>query len=314
VAQGPPQSVSPPTISGNTTQQQTLTEGHGAWTNSPTGYSYQWEDCNGPCTAIPGATGQSYTLTASDVGHTIVVQETAMNASGSSTPASSAPSAVVQALSAPPVAPANTSPPVISGTDRVSSTLSSSTGLWSGTPPLAYSYQWQRCTSTCSNIAGATGTTYTPAAADSGATIRVLVTAANSVSGVQAASAPTPSIAASVAQIRTLLRKLLAVHGHAAKIASLLSKGSYPVTSTAPGAGRLTIGWNAKSKGKTVLVARARLTVHAPGSAKVKIALTAKGRALLRATAKHLAITATGTFTPPGVTGTTMSRKFTLKR
>ena len=41
------------------------------------------------CSAITGATSQTYTLTAADVGHTIRVQETASNAGGSSSPATS---------------------------------------------------------------------------------------------------------------------------------------------------------------------------------------------------------------------------------
>ena len=98
----PPSSSSPPTISGIATQGQTLTEQHGSWTNEPTGYAYQWEDCDtagNNCTAIAAATGQSYTLAAADVGHAIRVQETASNAGGKSSPATSAATAVVQAPS-----------------------------------------------------------------------------------------------------------------------------------------------------------------------------------------------------------------------
>jgi hypothetical protein len=97
-----PANTSPPTISGTAEQGQALTEQHGSWTNEPTGYAYQWEGCDSAgnnCTAITDATGQSYTLAAADVGHTIRVQETASNASGKSSPAVSAATAVVQAPS-----------------------------------------------------------------------------------------------------------------------------------------------------------------------------------------------------------------------
>lgn len=60
----PPSSTSAPSISGNTTQGQTLTETHGSWTNSPMSFAYQWEDCDSSgnaCSAIAGATGQTYT-------------------------------------------------------------------------------------------------------------------------------------------------------------------------------------------------------------------------------------------------------------
>jgi inosine-uridine nucleoside N-ribohydrolase len=41
-----PSDLTPPTVSGSLSQGQTLTESHGSWANSPTGYSYQWEDCD----------------------------------------------------------------------------------------------------------------------------------------------------------------------------------------------------------------------------------------------------------------------------
>jgi hypothetical protein len=101
-----PTSVSPPTISGHPMEGRTLTEAHGSWTNGPTGFSYQWEDCNssgGSCRAIAGATGQTYALAGSDVGDTIRVTETASNAGGVSAPASSVASGVVLAPPAPKI-------------------------------------------------------------------------------------------------------------------------------------------------------------------------------------------------------------------
>src|SRR5207248_1134377 len=107
-----PASTSPPTISGTAQQGSTLTEGHGAWTNNPTSYEYQWLQCDSSganCAAIAGAASQTYVPVAEDVGHTIRVQETAKNAGGSSSPATSDASAVV--LPALPPPPSNTSPP-----------------------------------------------------------------------------------------------------------------------------------------------------------------------------------------------------------
>ncbi len=95
---GSPESISPPTISGIAEQGQTLTATPGTWTNSPTSTGEQWQRCkssgNG-CAAIAGATGLTYKLTASDIGSTIRVQETASNAAGVGTAAESAPTAVV---------------------------------------------------------------------------------------------------------------------------------------------------------------------------------------------------------------------------
>jgi hypothetical protein len=92
----------PPTISGTATQEQSLTESHAAWSNKPTGYSYQWQRCDSEgdnCQNIAGAVGQTYMLTAADVGSTLHVRETATNSEGISAPQVSAPTAVVQASS-----------------------------------------------------------------------------------------------------------------------------------------------------------------------------------------------------------------------
>jgi hypothetical protein len=100
--------VVPPTVSGSAIQGQTLSESHGIWSNEPTTYAYQWERCNGSgnsCVAIGGATAQSYTLSAADVGSTLRVAETATNSEGSSEPHVSAATVVVQAAGLPPVGP-----------------------------------------------------------------------------------------------------------------------------------------------------------------------------------------------------------------
>jgi hypothetical protein len=98
-----PTSGEAPTIAGTATEGQTLSVNHGFWTNQPSSYSDQWQRCassGGNCQAIAGATGQTYALTAGDVGSTIRVQETASNEEGVSEPAESEPTTVVQA--APP--------------------------------------------------------------------------------------------------------------------------------------------------------------------------------------------------------------------
>jgi hypothetical protein len=98
-----PVNSSPPTITGTDQQGQTLTEHHGAWTNEPTSFAYQWLQCDGmgmSCLPISEAKGQTYVPTSSDVGNTIEVQETASNGAGAGTPATSAPTAVVQSAPA----------------------------------------------------------------------------------------------------------------------------------------------------------------------------------------------------------------------
>jgi tripartite motif-containing protein 71 len=68
---------------------------NGTWSNGPLAYSYQWEDCTGAlCTAIPGATNQTYTPQGSDAGYSLVAQVTAINADGSAVASSAATSVV----------------------------------------------------------------------------------------------------------------------------------------------------------------------------------------------------------------------------
>ncbi len=89
-----------PVISGTPYNGHTLTTTNGTWTGSPTSYTYQWEDCNATgaeCSSIAGVTAGEYTLTSADIGHTIRFVVVAHNASGPSTPAASAATAVVTA-------------------------------------------------------------------------------------------------------------------------------------------------------------------------------------------------------------------------
>ena len=72
----------------------TVSASVGSWSNAPSSYSYQWEDCvqSRPtalqCAPISGATSGSYTLQSSDVNNTVAVRVTASNASGSASASS----------------------------------------------------------------------------------------------------------------------------------------------------------------------------------------------------------------------------------
>jgi hypothetical protein len=97
-----------------------------------------------------------------------------------------------------PQAPSNTAAPTISGTDRQGSTLSTSNGTWSGTAPISYTYQWQRCDAggvSCQNVTGATSSTYALGSADVDSTLRVSVTATNGAGSASATSATTNVVA-----------------------------------------------------------------------------------------------------------------------
>jgi len=189
-----PVNTAPPAISGTTTVGQTLTASNGTWSNSPTSFAYQWLRCNGGgnnCAAVANGTQQTYTLVGADAGHTLRVKVTATNADGSAS-AQSAQTAVVAPLSSS-AAPKNTAPPTISGTPKVGQALTASPGSWSGNPT-SFAYEWQDCNvdaAVCTNIAGATGTTYGVRLSDLGFRLRVVVTAKNDKGSATATSAPT---------------------------------------------------------------------------------------------------------------------------
>jgi hypothetical protein len=94
---------------------------------------------NGVCTPISGATSSTYVATSADVGSGLQVAVTASNSAGSAT----ALSAVTDAVGTS-TAPVNTSPPVVTGTTTLGSTLTASQGSWTGGGN-TYGYQWSRC-------------------------------------------------------------------------------------------------------------------------------------------------------------------------
>ncbi|MGD1056866.1 MAG: SMP-30/gluconolactonase/LRE family protein [Solirubrobacteraceae bacterium] len=99
----------------------------------------------------------------------------------------------------PAAGPVDTALPTISGEILVGQTLSASAGTWSALPASSYSDQWQRCNSTgesCSNISGATSATYTLASGDEGHTLKVVVTATNSIASAESTSQATALLAA----------------------------------------------------------------------------------------------------------------------
>lgn len=92
--------------------------------------------------------------------------------------------------------PVNTVRPAISGTAQEKQLLTASTGTWTGSPTITYSYQWQRCTPTCSDIAGETSANYRPIGDDVGHTLRTIVTAKNDVGSKAEATLETSTVLA----------------------------------------------------------------------------------------------------------------------
>jgi hypothetical protein len=203
----PPVNITLPEISGASTAGKTLTATRGTWEGNPTSYAYQWEICNtsgAGCTNIAGATTTGYKLAAADVGDTIRVTVTASN-EGGPTPATSVATAKVTEAPPPPPPPSppvNTALPEISGATTESQTVTATEGAWTNSPT-SYAYQWEICDAageSCSDVAGASATSYTLVAGDVGHTMRVTVTATNEGGSTPATSAHTATVASPAKQ------------------------------------------------------------------------------------------------------------------
>ena len=195
----PPHNTTRPQITGARKVGSSVSASTGSWDNSPTSFAYAWLRCTtnntlATCTTIAGAVQSSYALSVDDDTWYLRVVVTATNASG-----------VVAQHSYPVkitrVKPANTVRPTITGTPRVGSVLTATSGEWANSPAGGYAYAWARCTTnnafdSCTPIAGAEVATYTLTASDQTFWIRVLVTATNSGGSTSRYSLPTWHITA----------------------------------------------------------------------------------------------------------------------
>ena len=123
----------------------------------------------------------------------VVVNVEATNSAGSAQATSAAPAAPVAADP-----PQSTTPPAVTGVLEDGATLAAGTGGWTGTEPLVFTYQWQRCDAdgaSCEDIDGETDPTYTLTADDVAGTVRVIVTATNDAGADTSTSPATGTVA-----------------------------------------------------------------------------------------------------------------------
>ncbi len=147
---------------------------NGVYSPVPASRSYQWRLCDssgGSCVDIGGATSNTYTPVAGDVGSTLRVVETVSLAGYND--GTSTSSAVLVGGSI-----ATNTAVTINGTPKVGTKSTITAGTYTPSPA-GSSYQWERCDSAgnnCTPIAGATFNVYTPVAGDVGKTLRVVET------------------------------------------------------------------------------------------------------------------------------------------
>jgi hypothetical protein len=190
----PPGNTTVPSVTGSAVVGATLTAQPGEWAGNPAPkFTYRWQYLNssGGWPDINGATSQSYTLTAGDLGHQVRVNVTAKNTAGSAEQISSVLGPVTNSGAS---APTNVGPPTVTGNAIVGGQLTATQGSWTGSPT-SFAYQWQRGSAgSWTSIDQATGQAYTPGGADVGSALRVQVTASSAAGQASATSTATTQV------------------------------------------------------------------------------------------------------------------------
>jgi hypothetical protein len=204
-----------PAVTGTVQPGRTLQVDNGAWSGSPTSFTYGWARCNANgriCTPIAGATAATYVVTAQDAGHALVVLVTA--SSGGATAAALSATATgattgtgTTTTTTSTAGPRNTAAPIVTGSAVVGSQLTATAGTWTGTGTVGYAYQWYRCDTAgahCSSVHGATAASYKLGTEDVSHTLGLTVNATDSAGKKSAyASLLGPVVAAGSSLIAT---------------------------------------------------------------------------------------------------------------
>ncbi|HZM17984.1 MAG TPA: PASTA domain-containing protein [Gaiellaceae bacterium] len=264
-----PFAIDYPSISGIAREGNTLTGSPGQWTGSPT-FTYAWGRCDAPvdeCDVIPGATGQTYTVTTRDIGNRLFLQVTGTNVSGSYTEYSDL------TLIVRPGGPTNTSPPEVIGRAAVGEYIDATTGNWTGAQPITYAYQWQLCNSAgadCRDLAGERAATVRVEEAHVGGTLRAVVIASNPDGARASVSSPTGVVVrAQVTQVRRcVVPKLRGKTLRAARTA--IRRGNCRV-------GRVQRRFSSRMKAGRVISQRPRAGARLAANARVHV-IVSKGK------------------------------------
>ncbi|HSZ05961.1 MAG TPA: hypothetical protein VK778_12300 [Solirubrobacteraceae bacterium] len=227
-----PANTVPPAISGLLQDGQLLSVGTGGWSGTlPISYSYQWQLCDllgEACADISEATASSLKLSPSDVGGALDVVVTATNVAGSTSVTTPVSGLIAGLL------PSNTGSPSISGLLQEGGLLSVGSGSWSGTAPIAYSYQWQLCNAlgeACADISEATGSSLKLSPSDIGDTLDAVVKATN-VAGSTSVTTPVTGLIAGILPSNTVLPSITGVlqEGQLLSVGAGSWSGTTPIT------------------------------------------------------------------------------------
>jgi hypothetical protein len=190
-AKATPLAAAQPTVTGTPTVGQVVTVGTVKWSPAASS-SYAWERCNANgrlCAPIAGATAQTYTVAADDVGSTLLAAVTA-----GTTTVLSLPTTVARPASGPTLR----TRPSVTGALQVGHQIEAHFGTWLGNGQITYAFQWYRCDENaahCHSIRGATGQWYTEVVRDAGTTLGLAVRATDA-SGTATAYAPVTGLVA----------------------------------------------------------------------------------------------------------------------
>jgi hypothetical protein len=181
-----PTCVVEPVVSGSAVQGSTLTCAPGSWTGTaPIVFTYQWKRDG---VSIAAATNSTYVTVSADFAKEVTCVVVGTNTQGADSGTSNGITVTR--------APANTVAPALSGTHNVGQTMTCSTGTWTGTAVISYTYQWKRDGVA---IGGETASTYVLTSSDlAPASIKCTVTATNGVGSASADSNAITDVAAAV--------------------------------------------------------------------------------------------------------------------